>query len=397
MIFGTLLGIAFSEAAYRAYLYEGLAHDRFVRRLPQDFAVNDRPMWIYDERFGYVYPKGGKIHVATISNGRVVSCGYWENFNGEGNVGKIVGDYKTASLKILVFGDSFTATAHEGVGWPLLLQERLAQRLGRSVEAVNFGRDGYGVLQMFDLAAAKIPEWKPDLAIIAFITNDLQRVRVWRTITKVKGRWRYLVSPDPTPNPDPLKSYDTALYHPEATAEWCRSMKGTGSRDRVVEEIAQVYQQGISVGERRAANVYTTGHSYLLARLMHGDPFHGVPGMFSFPVIQYASYAEDSRFVESLRTILATGVPLVLVHLAFFPEFKEGKEYIMTYSEASLLKSLSEVTGKPILETTKYARLPVQQPERLIQAPDNYHPSLEGLRFYADAVAEMLVRDGVVK
>src|SRR3990172_825440 len=233
VLLGAVVGIALSEAAYRVLLYTVVASDRFVRKAPQGFAVNDRPQWIYNERFGYVYPMGYKIHVASVSNGRVTECSFWEGFNEQGNVGRIVGDYKAASLKILVFGDSFTATVHDGVGWPLLLQERLAKRLGRRVHVVNFGRDGYGILQMFDLAAAKIPEWKPDLAIVAFITNDLQRVRVWRTITKVQGRWRHLVSPDPTPNPDPLKSYDTALYHPEATAEWCRSMKGTGSRDRV--------------------------------------------------------------------------------------------------------------------------------------------------------------------
>ena len=137
--------------------------------------------------------------------------------------------------------------------------------------------------------------------------------------------------------------------------------------------------------------------SYLLARLTYGDPFHGVPGMFYFPMVRYESYAQDARFMESLRAIQATGARLVLVHLAFYPEFKEGKEYVMTYQEGSLLRSLSEVTGRLVLETTKYVKLPVEQPERLIQSSDNYHPSLAGLDFYADAVAEMLMRNGVVR
>ena len=390
------LGVALSEVVYRVYLYWN-ASGRFVRRAPETVGVYSRPFWVFDERFGYTYPKGERIHVASISKGRVTGCSYWSDFNEQGNIGRTVGHYGSASLKILVFGDSFTATVHNGMTWPSLLQERLMQRLGRTVHVVNFGRDGYGLLQMFDLAAAKIPEWKPDLAVIAFITNDLQRVRFWRTVTKVDGLWRYLVSPDPTANPDSLKSYDTGLYHPDATPEWCQSMKNTGRRDRVLGQVEHVFQQGVNVGERRAADLLALRHSYLAARLRHGDPFRGLPGVFTFPVIQYASYSEDRRFMESLRAVEATGVPYILAHLAFYPELKESREYITTYQEATLLKSLAGVTGKPILETRKFVGPQPEDLQDLIQSPDNYHPSPRGLLFYADVVAHMLVGTGAVR
>ncbi len=396
VLFGILTGAALTEGLYRAYLYR-TARARFVRRVPGSLAVYDRPFWVYDERFGYVYPAGEKVHVTSISDGRVVSCGYWTDFNAEGNIGKIVGDYATAALRVLVFGDSFTATVHDGVTWPLVLQERLTRRLGREAHVVNFARDGYGVLQMFDLAAAKIPEWKPDLVVFSFITNDLERIRFWRTVTKVNGRWRYLVSPRATPDPDPLISYDTALYHPDATAAWCRSRKGRTGADRVLRDVEAVYQRGVSVGERRAANAFTLRHSYVLARLRRGDPFAGVPGMFSFPQVPYDDYADDARFVKSVRAVESTGVPYALVHLAFYPELKAGREYITNYREARLLASLARLTEKEILETRGHIRLPIEDPERLIQSPSNYHPSRAGLELYADAVAEIVIRNRLAR
>jgi hypothetical protein len=245
---------------------------------------------------------------------------------------------------------------------------------------------------MFDMAAAKMSELKPDLAIIVFITNDLQRIRFWRTVTKVDGIWRYLVSPFPTPDPDPLSSYDTALYHPEATREWCREAKETGRYDRVIGEIRQAYQKGVSVGGTRTANIFALNHSYLHAAVRYRDPFYGLPGFFAFPVITYESYSEDDRFMRSLKSIEISGVPYILMHLAFYPEFTEGKEYILTNAEEKLLQSLRAVTGKEIFETTKYLNLPLNDPQRFVQSPDNYHPSLAGLNLYADAMAELVVR-----
>jgi hypothetical protein len=397
VLLGITMALVLSEAAYRVRLYFVGQPHRFVRGAANGFSVIDRPMWIYDEQFGYVYPKGERIHFTHITKGRVVACSFWTGFNEQGNIGVVEGDYATADLKILVFGDSFTATVYDGIGWPLLLQRRLSQRLRRTVHVVNFGRDGYGILQMFDLAAAKIPEWKPHLAILAFITDDLQRRRFWRTVANINGRWRYLVSPDPTPTPDLARAYDIALYHPEATSNWCQSMKGTDSRDRVLDEIVEVYKLGRGTGETRTENILTLRHSYLLARVKHRDPFRGLPGASSFPKIDHATYADDARFVEGLRAIEATGVPYVVVHLPRYEELKEGREYLLDDQQGALLRSLAEVTGKRVLETTQHIRLPVEQPERLIKSPDDHHPALPSFHLYAEAVAEMLVRNGLVR
>jgi lysophospholipase L1-like esterase len=395
---GLVLAFMFlvSEVVYRAYLYHK-AQERFVRKLPGPLTVYGEPFWIYDEQFGYRYPNGEPVPTATIHEGRVVRCSELRIANRQGNIGEIIGDYDSADVRILVFGDSFTATSHDGTTWPNLLQRKLTDQLGCTVHVVNFARDGTGILQMFDIAAVKIQEWKPDLAIFAFITNDLQRIRFWRTVTKVDGLWRYLVSPFPTPNPDPLRSYDTALYHPEATREWCLQAHETGRHDRVIQEIQEAYQEGVSVGGTRTASILALNHSYLHAAIRHRDPFYGLPGFFAFPVITHKSYSEDDRFMRSLKSIEQSGVPYILMHLAFFPELKEGKEYILTTAEESLLQSLRTVTGKEVFETTKYLNLPLSDPERFVQSPDNYHPSLAGLNLYAEAIGELLAREKLVR
>jgi hypothetical protein len=398
VLFSLVAGLIIAEVAYRVYLYTVEAPGRFVRPMPGPISVYGEPFWVYDEGFGYVYPKGETIHNSIIDGGKVVECTVWKDFNKYGNIGPINGEYDSADLKILVFGDSFSVTMQGEHTWVSLLQQKLTDRLGRKVHVVNFGRDGYGILQMFDLAATKIVEWKPDLAIIAFITNDLQRIRFWRSVTRVDGLWRYLVSPQPTPNPDPLISYDTGLYHPEATPDWCLRMKESGERDRVTEEILTAYQRGVLPGERRVPDILTLRHTFLGARLWYGDPFKkAIPQGFAVPLVESKSYAEDQRFLRSLKAIEEPGIPYVLFHLAFYPEIKAAREFIMNYTEAALANSLRQLTSRDIHETTKYIRMPVENPDRMIKSETDYHPSRWGNELYADAVAEMLIRNGYVK
>jgi len=127
-------------------------------------------------------PASPIIAQTNIADGRVTSCQRVDVINKYGNIGKIVGDYHEAELKVLVFGDSWSAFHHDGRTWPLFPQEVLEARLNKKVYVVDFGRGAYGILQMFDLAAAKIAEWKPDVAVFAFITDDLDRARFWRTV-----------------------------------------------------------------------------------------------------------------------------------------------------------------------------------------------------------------------
>ena len=87
----------------------------------------------------------------------------------------------------------------------------------------------------------------------------------------------------------------------------------------------------------------------------------------------------------------------MLFHLAFYPEIKAKTEYILRPPQKALLDSLEAVTGKTVLRTTDYVRMPVPQAKRMNATADDNHPSLWGMEFYANAVAEALVRNGLVK
>ncbi len=390
------VGFILSEAGYRFLLYRDVP-ERFHEPPVEQLGVYDKSHWIYDEKFGYGYPPGRVINYTNIQNGKVNGCSTINVINELGTIGPIVGNYKDAAVKIMVIGDSFAVFNLNYKTWPLLLQTKLQERLGKPVHVLNFGRDGYGILQMFDLAAAKAAEWKPDLVIIAFITNDLARIRTWRADTIVNGRQRLLTTFQPSPNPDIETTYETFVVNSKATREWCEAIKNTDRRDTVLEEIEDAYQNARKPGGRRKADIWTLKHSYLFARVRRGDPFIGVTSTYSFPSLQIASYADDKRFMESFRALQATGVPYIIFHNAFYPEIKEGKEYITNFHEERLLKSLEETTGKTIYKTTDYIKMPVERPERMNASETNFHPSEWGMELYSDAVTEVLTRNKLVQ
>lgn len=392
VLLGAVVGFVLSEAAYRIYLRVTYA---------RNIAAYDVSHWEFDRRFGYVYPPGRIIAQTNIADGRVTSCQRLNVINKYGNIGKIVGDYHEAALKILVFGDSWSAFHHEGRTWPLFLQEVLGARLNKKVHVVNFGRDAYGILQMFDLAAAKIAEWKPDLVVFAFITDDLDRARFWRAVVGRGDDMRVLSVLEPERNPDPEASADAFLLMPSATYDWCKRMERTKSTDAILERLILKHRflraHNDPTRATATADMLTLRHSFLYNRVMSGDAFafvrERIPTRIN-PRVPYQSYAEDQEFMRSLARVKAAGVPWVLFHLAFYPEIEAKTEYILRPHQQALLHSLEAVTGKKVLRTTDYVRMPVPQAERMNATPD-YHPSLWGMEFYARAVAEALVRNGL--
>jgi len=408
VMLGCLVGLVLSEAGFRSYLY--VKYPAMFRRSPPDTRIGAYNVshWEFDERFGYVYPPGRIIHMTKIQDGRVSDCRRRDVINRYGNLGPIVGDYQAAELKILVFGDSWSAFNHDGRTWPLFLQEILETRLNKKVHVVNFGRDGYGILQMFDLAAAKIAEWKPDLVLFAFITDDLDRARFWRTVVGDGDDMRVLTTLSPVPNPDLERSADTFLLMPSATYDWCKRMAATRTTDAVLERLIRKHDVLVKhnnpTGSIATADVLTLRHSFVYNRLVRSDAFAflraRVPNRSNpsvNPRVRYQSYAEDSGFIRSLDRIKATGVPWSLFHFAFYPEIKANTEYILEPQQRALLDSLHTMTRRTVLRTTDYVQMPMPQPELMNVAPDNFHPSLWGMEFYAKAVAEALVRNGLVR
>jgi hypothetical protein len=407
IVVGTLLSGGLAEIAYRGWLYRGLPN--VFRPAEADaplpfFGVYTKSLWEFDERFGYVYPPGRTVDVTSFNGGKVVGCRQLPAINAQGNIGDIQGDYASADLKVAVFGDSFTATQDSGITWPNLLQDRLSERLHRRVNVVNFGRDGYSVLQMFDLAAAKVPEWKPNLAIIAFITDDLDRARFWRTAIEIDGEERVLTTIDPTPHPAPDRAADTFLLDRNATLDWCNRMWKSGARDRIVEEIEDRYRRARA---RSAAqdfsdrpSLVTMSRVYLYDRIRYGDPFHSFRRRLTAsqnPRIGYGDYKVDGRLAEDIRLLAESHIPYAIVHLPYYPELKKGKEYILQPAQASLLKSLEQVTRHRVVELREVMSLPGDRLERMNISASNFHPSRFGMQLYGAGVAEAMIREGLVR
>lgn len=400
---GCILGAAFAEAGYRAFL--AYAYPERFERTESDFATYNVSHWEFDEQFGYVYPPGRTIDHMGMLDGYVNACSRFSVINRYGNIGPVAGDWENAQLKIAVFGDSWTAFHHDGKTWPHFLQDLLEQRLGKKVAVMNFGRDGYGVLQIFDLAAGKIAEWKPDVAIMTFITDDLTRARFWRTVVGEGDDQRVVTTTDPVKRPREDRSADTYLLMASATYEWCEKMRQAKQPDDVLRRLIEKHRRILSRSSDKypIARVRDFDHSYLVDRLLRGNPFWTVDRRMQVavdprnPRMDLHRYSDDPRFVENLAKIKASGAQWMLFHLAFYPEIKANREYTTSRQDDALLESLEQVTGKKVLRTTDFVSMPVERPERMNATPDDSHPSLWGMEFYANAVAKALMQERLVE
>lgn len=401
-IFGLLFGFVVSEIGFRFYLQstQPEAFKPSTSEIPS-YGVYDQSHWEFSEEFGYQYPSNRKINLTSIEGGKIVSCSTIDAINEFGNIGRIEGVYQDSKRKIAVFGDSFTVFHHEGINWPLVMQRNLIAELGETVHVLNFARDGYGVLQMLDLAAANVEKWNPDLVIIAFITDDLTRARSWRTVVEMDGITRVLTTDEPKKVPDPARSTDTFLLDGRATPEWCMAQKGK-SGDPVVAELDGRYRKlrEENMGRKmvKMPSLTDLSGSYILSFLLHQNPFHHLRAPQSFnglPRHAWTQFDQDPRFVAAVNKLRASGKPILLVHLATSDEIAAGHEHGSRADVLSLMASLENLFGQKILKTTNFIQMPMPEPTRINNTPTDTHPSKFGVDFYARVVTDMVKHQGV--
>jgi GDSL-like lipase/acylhydrolase family protein len=162
----------FRELGYRLHLL------RELRRVAHhSFAVYSTNFWSYDAELGFNYAPNQRADLSMFVRGQMRCLSFVAD--AKGNPGKprmIEGPQR----QVFVFGDSMTFYHYEGDTWPIILQDKLNAH-GDRTEITNFARDGTGILQMIDTAAAILKRGhQPDLIIVAFITEDLIRRRFWR-------------------------------------------------------------------------------------------------------------------------------------------------------------------------------------------------------------------------
>jgi hypothetical protein len=160
-----------------------------------------------------------------------------------------------------------------GRSWPDYLRTELEERLRTKVEVVNFGLDGIGILQMFDIASRRVLESTPDLVVIAFITDDITRERIWRTTAVVDGRVRLFTTTRPDESPNLEIAVDTVVLSPDVTLAWCTRLPPPDrSNDPIVRDIEHRHGLAVALAGSRT-DLYARDRSFLLDRLTLGTPF----------------------------------------------------------------------------------------------------------------------------
>ena len=401
IVISTTLAVIVVEIGYRFYLVTSMP-DRFV----SSGTTGDHPsLWYYQhspyhysEAFGYEYVPG-VYNGGVIDNGKVTTCfSNLMNINERGNVARIRGSYEDAEIRVLVFGDSFGVSSRPGPQWPEFLQDYLSERSGSNVHVVNFSRDGYGILQMFDLAASKIVEWEPDVVVIAFITPDLTRGRFWRGKVVIDGRERIMTSVIPDSNFSWDSAGDVYLMNSGASDEWCQQALSTQRAD---DPIVVSLEETLLIGRQRSshlANAYSTTQSFVIDLIFRGGPFFSTVAAAPpsiWPQHDLWSFDEDAYMRRNVRQIKSASTHAVLFHLAHYPELKQLDEFASADERSmSLIDSLVTLTGEPILETLEHAKSIGDVNDMVINSRSDTHPSTEGARFYADAVATALLHSG---
>ncbi len=424
-ILSTVFGLVCIEGFYRLYL---LAEIRSQQRGATQYEEKPSAMifpespWVFNKDWGYDYNHGKKILQSGIGRG-IVSRHYTYNITEDGNYpGHTIlakqgvafqdhepNDYETADLKILTFGDSFSTT------WPPLLEEYIGNATGKTVAVKNFARDGYGFLQMMDIAKRKVVEYDPDLAILLFITDDLSRPRTWRAARRIRGYDRVISTTEASEMADPLTSsaMEGAVINSRVTEEWCEQMSKL-LKSKEFDKISEnpIYKELVAqYNELKKENLLnpvlinfrTTSTSFLVNKIRHGNPFDK---MRVFSKRKNAAPLPDRLdldpgCVEALCVLEERSKPWAIIHLPLLnKETKENKEYMFGISglsvdhEQSLLGSL--IFHKDVIGLNKYL-VPMELDwDNLVNSVNDMHPNKDGWLAYAEATTQALQDKGLI-
>jgi hypothetical protein len=352
----------------------------------------DRSMWRYDSRYGYDYIPGQRAHRSVVVDGRVNECVIETPVNDQGNIGPSVPDYPGANLRIALFGDSFSAFSQDGVTWPHLFQAELEGRTGKSTRVLNLGRDGFGVLQMFDFAAVKIAEAKPHLVIFAFNSTALQRDRTWRVSVGVGDDARLLTSIENSEAPSQQNAVDMLLMVPSASAAWCEAMtlRSTQSGDPV---LRLILDKSRLLPGRAFADAHDWRTSYVADLLLRGDAFASQRERIPLALVrkvQLQTFAADPQFVKALEAVRTSGVPFLIMHIPLGVSLKNHQEFWLEPGARELLDSLETLTGHQVLGMRPHINVRPEDAMKLCRRADDCHPSEAGMKAYAQAAAKIV-------
>ena len=385
-IASVVLSLLFAESIFRVYLFRMTAKTNYDHL---NFYIQDKSFSEFDEKLGFHYKPNLSVDWSTIKDSLPNTTGTLV-FDRRGNSGPDVDD-ANSDVRIAVAGDSFTVLQHDGITWPYLLQKTLRESTGRKVAVYNYAKDGYGVLQMIDQASSLVEE-KPDAILISFISPDMVRSRFWRMELKTSSGVDVFTSTTPTLQFDKPDTYvRTTLVEPRATRKWAEATMATQDRnDPVLRSLLDTYvreKKNYSITRFDPLSFRTL---YLWERMVHPRV---QPGGVDNAQVMYTNYASDDRFMEGVRKLKRSKIPVYLVHLPWYPDMASGK-YVMDKSSEALLNSLKIITGFPLVEILPPTPMG-NHADIMILSHENAHPSMNGLNFYALQVAQALRQDSI--
>jgi hypothetical protein len=283
--------------------------------------------------------------------------------------------------------------------WPNFLSLKLNQLNGKNdIRVRSLARDGYGVLQMFDLAAVKIRELKPTLVIFAFNSTAIARGRAWRVKVGEGNEARMVATTENSPNPHFENTTDIETLMPAANQKWCKAMLAKSQEEQRKDQllnkaINKTLHIRLENGALLKANIWDFSSSYIYNRLVHHDPFFSQwkrKVSAANPVVTFDNFRNDPQFLAALATVKASGVPFILVHLPMGISIRDHQEFYLDEQGQTLKQSLEEVTGHKVISMRPFLALHDDEGMKLCRAPDNCHPSRFGMQAYAQAIAKII-------
>ncbi len=391
VLFSVLLALISAEVAFRVYLSSRLD-------LPSagSYQAVNAPTGVFSEAHGYDYVPSRSFTMATIQEGKVVMCNRIVS-NSDRNLGRETHLPRGSDPTILVVGDSFSDNAHlGGITWPDLMTDQLSSDLGQAVSVLNYSRSGYGVPQMFAMAAAQVENSHSRLLLIPFILDDVARPRFWRTSREKDGEIRFFQSARATLRPSLAESFDVSLVDDDINETWCRSaLNHPFAEDPILARLNDRYRR-LAIESDRVIRLVSISESLLYKRIVERDlSLKRVRPVFFLPKYEFESYAEDPLFVADLKRVQDVGVPIQLIRLPLYEELVQGAYHEGSAQEQSLLHSLEQLTGSqvtPLLPANDLAG----DLASLFLLPHDSHPSVEGAAFYAREVSQRIALQHLV-
>jgi hypothetical protein len=182
VLFGLVLGCGLCECALRAGLHPDADGNLFIRathlrpfhpplhrlhRVLAQYHGSHATAVVYDSLLGW----DARPLAATVAGRPALVPGFRASRDPATYTSRAGGD----TIRILLFGDSFTACATpESTSWGHALEADLRGR-GIPVEVLNFGLGGYGIDQAYLRWRRYGPRYSPDLVIFGFQPENVRR------------------------------------------------------------------------------------------------------------------------------------------------------------------------------------------------------------------------------